>query len=92
MPCGDFVSLNRVVSVSYQHDRFNHYLEAVGSDRQVWQFGAELADGVAWSTLLHAIDPSACPEPAEHDPETNARNVMAAVRKMGIKVRTLPMH
>lgn len=70
--------------------RFNQYLEAVGSDRQVWSFGAELADGVAWCTLLNAIDPAACPPPDEHDPEANAASAVAAVHKMGIKVCVVP--
>lgn len=66
--------------------RFNQHLEAVGSDRQVWSFGAELADGVAWCTLLNAIDPAACPPPDDHDPEANAASAVQAVHKMGIKV------
>ncbi|CAM9653197.1 unnamed protein product [Scytosiphon promiscuus] len=64
---------------------FNQFLEAVGSDRQVWSFGAELADGVAWCTLLNAIDPAACPPPDESDAEANVSSVMAAVGKMDIK-------
>eukprot|EP00903_Cladosiphon_okamuranus_P020344 g18664.t1 len=64
---------------------FNQFLEAVGSDRQVWSFGAELADGVAWCTLLNAIDPAACPPPDEHDAEANAASAVEAVHKMGIK-------
>lgn len=67
--------------------RFNQYLQAVGSDRQVWSFGVELADGVAWCTLLNAIDPAACPPADERDCEANASNVISAVHQMGIKVR-----
>lgn len=66
--------------------RFNQYLDAVGSDRQVWSFGAELADGVAWCTLFNAIDPAACPPADERDPEENAINAIMAVHKMGVKV------
>lgn len=69
--------------------RFNQYLQAVGSDRQVWSFGVELADGVAWCTLLNAIDPASCPPPEEQDPETNAINIISAVENMGIKVRVM---
>lgn len=67
-------------------DRFNQYLQAVGSDRQVWSFGAELADGVAWCTLLNAIDPAACPPPDDLDDAANVSNVINAVHKMGVKV------
>ncbi|CAM9964202.1 unnamed protein product, partial [Ectocarpus fasciculatus] len=64
---------------------FNQFLGAVGSERQVWSFGAELADGVAWCTLLNAIDPAACPPPDEHDAEANAAGAIEAVHKMGVK-------
>ncbi|CAM9773916.1 unnamed protein product [Ectocarpus sp. 4 AP-2014] len=64
---------------------FNQFLGAVGSERQVWSFGAELADGVAWCTLLNAIDPSACPPPDEHDAEANAASAIEAVHKMEVK-------
>lgn len=67
--------------------RFNRYLKAVGSDREVGSFGAELADGVAWCSLLNAIDPAACPPPDEFDPEGNASNAINAAKKMGVKVR-----
>lgn len=65
---------------------FNHYLRVSGSERQVWSFGAELADCVAYCTVLNAIDSSACPPPDEYDAEANASNVATAVQKMGIKV------
>lgn len=49
--------------------------------------GAELADGVAWCSLLNAIDPAACPPSDEFDPESNASNAINAAKKMGVKVR-----
>lgn len=68
-------------------NRFNQFLAAVGNERQVWSFGAELADGVAWCTLLNAIDPAACPPPDERDAEANAASAVEAAHKMEVKVR-----
>ena len=83
-PCDDVFLILYVCT--YLGSRFNQFLEAVGSDRQVWSFGAELADGVAWCSLLNAIDPASCPPPDENDPEANAASAVQAVHKMGIKV------
>ncbi|CAM9314925.1 unnamed protein product [Choristocarpus tenellus] len=64
---------------------FNHYLEACGSERRVWTFGSELADGVAYCTLLNGISPSSCPPPDEMNLSSNPATVVMAVQKMGIK-------
>ncbi|CAM9842048.1 unnamed protein product [Discosporangium mesarthrocarpum] len=64
---------------------FNHYLEVSGSERRVWAFGPELADGVAYCILLNGIDPTACPPPDEMDMRSNPARAAAAAGKMGVK-------
>lgn len=82
----DSPSLIRLKHKPLRKNRFNHYLRESGSDLQVWSFGAELADCVAYCTLFNAIDSSACPPPDPRDAEVNASNVVIAVQKMEIKV------
>jgi hypothetical protein len=69
---------------------FNEHLEAAGSDRRVTNFGPDLQDSEAYSTLLHQLQPDKCDEVKEDDPNDRAAHVIDNAKKMGVPATIQP--
>ena len=69
---------------------FNNHLEAAGSDRRVANFGKDLQDSEAYSTLLHQLSPDKCDEVQETDPNDRAAHVIENAKKMGVPATITP--
>ena len=69
---------------------FNHHLEEAGSPRRVANFGSDVQDSEAYSTLLHQLSPGKCDEVQETDPNDRAAHVIENAKKMGVPATITP--
>ncbi|KAG5183492.1 actin binding protein, partial [Tribonema minus] len=69
---------------------FNHHLKGAGCPRKVGNFGKDLSDGVALSTLLHVLDPVSCDLCEERDALDRAAHIINNAKAMGVETFIRP--
>ena len=69
---------------------FNFHLKEAGSSKVVSNFGPDVADGEAYSVLLHKLAPSTCDLANESDKNARAAHVIRNAKALGVSTFIQP--